>query len=356
MSLYNTLYTGIIENDLRLMWHCVVRHFRDDLSISQIHEEIRIPRTKVSQLLKEAIRIGMVRIDFDPPRLLQLETGLIDRWGLRDAIVIEAGRDMSFTMRDIGRAAAPYLEGIIGKLVIDRQKQNKGKPVRISFACGRTVLEVVQALRPAYFSKANLHGVGLEIYPLNVSDTAAFAAQFPNLIVSAVKAKWSSDEVTAYNLVVKHIDRGFETEEEKLKYLKAHGIHQLFENASNADIFVIGIGAFKDINPGFREILREKGIEQHKLMQLAEGEINYQPFNARGFLSVEEVPEIHRRLISVSTLTLKKAAEQPDKYVLAVACGLEKVNAVKTSLARNNLCYNILITDDQVADALLRKG
>lgn len=347
----------IPEGDIRTMWRCVLMRYRDQKSVNQIHGEVGLPRAKVSEILEDALRIGMVKLEFEPPRLFQLETDLIDQFGLKDAIVVEAGRSASFTIRDVGRAAAPYIEGVLEELVIKRLEQTaeKREPVRVGLACGRTLLEVVEALRPAYFSEDNLREVGLEIYPLNVADTAIFAAQFPNLIVSAVKAKWSSDKVTAYNLQVRHIENDLSTEEDKLKCLEEHGIRHLFENAAKADLFVIGIGAFKDINPGFRKILQEKGIDQTKLEQLAEGEINYQPFNARRFLDIKDLPEIHTRLITVSRLTLKKAAEQPDKYVIAVACGSDKIDAIRASLTRNNLCYNILVTDDVVASALLYK-
>ena len=83
MLSYSRKRGEVKENDFRLMWRCAVRRYRDGESLSQIGEQIGLPRAKVSQLVEDAVRMGIVKIDFDPPRLLDLETDLIDQFGLK---------------------------------------------------------------------------------------------------------------------------------------------------------------------------------------------------------------------------------------------------------------------------------
>jgi DNA-binding transcriptional regulator LsrR (DeoR family) len=83
------------------------------------------------------------------------------------------------------------------------------------------------------------------------------------------------------------------------------------------------------------------------------GEINYQPFDARGV--VVDQPELRalmRRILSVGAERLQALSRREDRYVVAVAGGRPKVTAVLGALRGRFM--NVLVTDEDCAEALTR--
>ena len=66
----------------------------------------------------------------------------------------------------------------------------------------------------------------------------------------------------------------------------------------------------------------------------------------------QELAALTRRVIGVGALDLRERAARADRYVVAVAGGLEKVAAIRACL--KGRYFNVLITDAYVAEALLR--
>jgi DNA-binding transcriptional regulator LsrR (DeoR family) len=84
------------------------------------------------------------------------------------------------------------------------------------------------------------------------------------------------------------------------------------------------------------------------------GEINYQPFDGRGHLIRQaELESLTKRVIAVSAEHLCAMTRQHGKLVIAVAGGRYKLEAIRGSLL-GKLC-NVLITDEEVAQALVRE-
>jgi DNA-binding transcriptional regulator LsrR (DeoR family) len=81
------------------------------------------------------------------------------------------------------------------------------------------------------------------------------------------------------------------------------------------------------------------------------GEINYQPFDARG--AVVDRPELRalmRRILSVEASRLQALSRREDRHVVAVAGGRAKAEAVRGALQGRFM--NVLVTDEDCAAAL----
>ena len=65
-----------------------------------------------------------------------------------------------------------------------------------------------------------------------------------------------------------------------------------------------------------------------------------------------ELAALTRVVIGVGALELRERAERPDRYVVAVAGGLEKTEAIRACL--KGKYFNVLVTDAYVAEALLQ--
>jgi deoxyribonucleoside regulator len=85
------------------------------------------------------------------------------------------------------------------------------------------------------------------------------------------------------------------------------------------------------------------------------GEINYQPFDGKGHVvRRSELEGLTKRVIAVAAERLREMTRQHGKLIIAVAGGRYKLEAIRGALL-GKLC-NVLITDEEVAQALIREA
>jgi DNA-binding transcriptional regulator LsrR (DeoR family) len=101
----------LTSRELRQTVHCLELYYRKSQSQKDIASALGVSAATVSRLLKRAFDEGLVRVELDLPRREQLEAGLVERFGLRDAVVIAAG-GRGDVKEELGTAAAAYFEKI----------------------------------------------------------------------------------------------------------------------------------------------------------------------------------------------------------------------------------------------------
>lgn len=92
------------------------RYFLDGRSKTQIADALGISRFRVARLLDKAQAVGFVRIEISSPARIDVElsAGLIERYGLRHAVVLATQEvDESALRTQIGAAAADLLTEIV---------------------------------------------------------------------------------------------------------------------------------------------------------------------------------------------------------------------------------------------------
>ena len=149
------------------------------------------------------------------------------------------------------------------------------------------------------------------------------------------------------------------SKEEYEKRLAANPeLQKIYRDIWNVDIMVLGIGYLTGPLPGFRALAsQELGLTAEDLARKGVvGEINHTPINAKGEpltdYSDPELAALTRRVIGVGALDLRERAGMADRYVIAVAGGLEKTEAIRACL--KGRYFNVLITDAYVAEAILQ--
>ena len=134
-----------IAPDTRLMLRAARLYYRLDLTQDQVGQRLGISRYKVGRLLDRAVREDAVRIEIVHPadRLVALEDGLVERFGLRGAIVVDvpqmgiAAEDEQLARERVAVAAAQQLESL--------------HPTgAIGVSWGRTMLELAGRLRAGW--------------------------------------------------------------------------------------------------------------------------------------------------------------------------------------------------------------
>src|SRR3990170_1629422 len=290
------------SRELRQMVRCLELYYRQGKSQKDIATAVGLSAATVSRLLKRAFDDGFVRVELDLPRREELETGLLERFGLRDAVVVAAG-GRGDLKEELGAAAAAYFEKIAAN------------GMRIGLSCGFTLYQTIRQLRGRRFRD-------LALYPLSGESTLKLVDLFPNTLVGMMAAKYRP-HVTAYALPVQHLLSLREIERERRRLLRDPEIRKIYEAAQGVDIALVGIGSIAEETPGFCALAESYGVSVERLRQLGVvGEINYQPFDHDGrIVDRPELRALMRRVLSVGGDRLQALSRRSDRYVVAIAGG-----------------------------------
>ncbi len=324
-----------VPRERRLMVRCLELYYRQARSQKEIARALGVSAATVSRLLKRAYDDGFVRVELDLPRAEELEAGLTERFGLRDAVVVAAG-GRGDLKEELGAAAAVYFEKIASN------------GLRVGLSCGFTLYHTIRQLRERRFRD-------LALYPLSGESTLKMVDLSPNTLVGMMAAKYRP-HVSAYALPVHHLLSLREIEREWRRLLRDPEIRTIYEAAQTVDVALVGIGMIGEQTPGFCSLAESYGLSVKRLRQFGVvGEINYQPFDAEGrIVDRPELRVLMRRVLSVEGTRLQALSRRPDRHVVAIAGGRPKVDAVRGALAGRFM--NVLVTDEDLAGALLRRG
>lgn len=103
-------------DELRLMARVARMYYENDMRQSDIADQLGLSQATISRLFKRAKEEGILRISVHVPQgvFSELEEQIIDKFNLRDAIVVDCIHDEEqIIQRDIGAAAAYYIESTI---------------------------------------------------------------------------------------------------------------------------------------------------------------------------------------------------------------------------------------------------
>jgi DNA-binding transcriptional regulator LsrR (DeoR family) len=316
------------------MVQCLELYYRQGRSQKDIAAALGVSAATVSRLLKRAFDEGLVRVELDLPRTQELETALVERFGLRDAIVVGAG-GRGDVKEELGVAAAAYFEKVA----------NNG--LKVGLSCGFTLYHTIRALRDRRFRD-------LDLYPLSGESTLKLVDLSPNTLVGMMAAKYRP-HVTAYALPVQHLVSLREIERERRRLLRDPEVRRIYEAAQAVDVALLGVGQIAEQTPGFCSLAESYGVSVRRLREFGVvGEINYQPFDDQGrIVDRPELRVLMRRVLSVSGDRLQDLSRREDRHVVAVAGGRPKVEAVRGALQGRFM--NVLVTDEDVAQAVLKR-
>ncbi len=315
------------------MVQCLELYYRHGQAQKDIAQALGVSAATVSRLLKRAFDEGLVHVELDLPRAQALVAGLIRRFGLRDAVVVGVGGHGDIR-EELGRAAAARFETLA----------MRGH--RIGISCGFTLYQTIRFLRERRLRD-------LVLYPLSGESTLKVVDLFANTLVGMMAAKYRP-HVTAYALPLQHLVSARTIERDRRRLLRDPDVRRIFAAAHAVDIALVGIGMIAEQTPGFCALAESYGISVRRLRQLGVvGEINYQPFDEAGrVVDRAELQALTRRVLSVDAHRLQALSRRRDRYVIAVAGGREKLDAIRGAVRGQFM--NVLVTDDQVAAALLR--
>lgn len=304
------------SSDRAAMVHAAKRYYLDDVSKVLIAEELGLSRFKVARLLEQARRDGVVTITIQDAGLPlpDLSAAVAAHLGLREALVVEAGRDEVEIRREVGRAAAMLL----GRTLHEGDV--------LGLAWGRTLTEMSSRMPPLprvdVVQLTGAIGTDLDASPVEVVRRVALQSGGSALPIFAPLVV--DDPATA---------DGLRRQPDVARALR------MFERVTTA---VVSVGSWDPPNSQLLSALSER--ERAELLALGvRAEIATILVSDDGEVLA---PEFARRCLTVDVDQLRRV-----RRVVAAAGGTDKAQAV-AAIARAGLISE-LVTDRTLAEGVL---
>ncbi len=297
--------------------------YQYDLSKTDIGSKLRMSRLRVSKLLKDSIREGIVKISIQDMEgtYLDLEDALEEKFRIYRAVVADTSVDYEITKKNIGKAAAGFLVDTI----------NKGDVVGVAW--GTTIFEMVSLLP----KRVEMKGVtvvqitgGSNQIPREVN-----ASELSRRIAEVFKAK-------CYYL---HAPAILSSKEAKKVLLSEKDVKNTLENFTKVNVAIVGIGSIKP-EPSTM-LYRDGYISKEDFTSIfktcAVGDINSYFYDKKGNRCETALDD---RVIGIDLEQIKRI-----RYVIGIAGGVEKVDAIYGAL--KGKIINSIVTDHETAEKLL---
>lgn len=310
-------------DELRLMTKVARLYYVDNLRQTEIASQLDISQATTSRLLKRAHDEQIVRITLNIPLGIHadLERQLESLYGLKEALVVESYPDEKQIMRDLGSAAAYYLDTTI--------KPNE--IIGISSWSG-TLLATVDAMMP--ISKP----IGAQVIQILGGVGIPTAESRAVYLVSRLAMLVQGQSIL---LPVPAVVNGADTRQ---VYMQDPFVCEAMQRFDEVTLALVGIGSVEPSDllassgnifaPEERELLSQQG---------AVGDVCLRFFDAAG---QPVITPLDGKVIGMELEQLRKV-----KRSVGIAGGPRKIAAIRGALRGRYI--NILITDLLTAQALV---
>jgi DNA-binding transcriptional regulator LsrR (DeoR family) len=314
-----------LVDELRLMTKVARLYYQDSVGQREIAAQLDVSQASVSRLLKRAEQEHIVRIVITPPQgvFAELETGLEQRYGLKEVLVVDCESEDEDLLRNLGSAAAYYIETTV----------KPDEVIGVS-SWSATLLAVVDAMHPQARS-LNTHVVQI----LGGMGNPA-AEEHANHLISRLAALVRGQ---AHFLPAPGVVSSADVLPALLNDAFVSETLQYFDRVTLA---LVGIGS---LSPS--RLLASSGnvFSEHELEMLHEhgavGDLCLRFYDAQG---QPVTNSLDQRVISMTLEQLKHV-----KRSVGVAGGVRKYEAVRGAIVGGWI--NVLVTDRWTAEKLLKE-
>jgi DNA-binding transcriptional regulator LsrR (DeoR family) len=310
-------------DEMRLMAKVARMYYDQGIRQQEITERLNIHQSKVSRLLKRARESNIVRISVTTPAGVfpELEDALETRFGLQEAVVIDSEGGEARIVKDLGSAAAFYLETTL-----------KPKMVVGISSWSRSLFAMVETLHPTESGRGGkvvqiLGGVGT---PSTLYQATILAQRLASLVGAAPVLLQAPGVVGSA--------------EAKAILVGDPAVEEAARLFNKLDLALVGIGSMEPSALLASSGNIFAGPEREELQRRgAVGDICFQFIDKNG-VPVES--PLKQRVIGIDLESLKRT-----RRVVGIAGGTDKVTAILASL--RGQWINVLITERKTAERLL---
>ena len=313
-------------DELRLMTKVARLYYVDGLRQTEIAEQLDISQATISRLLKRAQDEQIVRFSLNAPVGIHadLERQLESTYGLKEAIVVESLANDKQIMRDLGSAAAFYLNTTL-----------KANEVIGISSWSASLLATVDAMMPV------TRPIGAEVVQILGGVGTPTAESNAVHIVSRLAMLVQGQSIL---LPVPAVVGGLDTRQ---LYLQDPFVCETIERFDSVTLALIGIGSLEpsDLLASSGNVFSAQELQALR-DQGAVGDVCLRYFDAEG---VPVQTPLNNRVIGMELEQLRKV-----KRSVGIAGGERKQAAIRGALRGGYI--NVLITDLHTAQALVPLG
>ena len=309
------------DKDLALLTKLAWMHYIQGMTHMRIADATGLSRTKVTRMLLEAKRRGIVEINIsgEYKSCVELEYAIREKLPLKKVIVAPSGDDEETTLKSVGRATADYLN------------DNLQKNDVLGLAWGMSFYYILPYLKQQ---------CGLDLYTVQLMGGVSNGGKKdPQNLITQMSSRLMARGIH------KNVPAIVESGEIKEILLRDSGIGQMMDMAENCTKALLGIGS---IIPD-RSVLGKVGIVGSKDLERLANE-----YNAVGDIVgwfIDESGEVVKsefsdRIMSPMPEIIKKI---PEKIVEVY--GVKKLKP--TLAAIKGGWIDVLIMDERLAEAII---
>ena len=310
-------------DELRLMTKVARLYYVDRLRQTEIADQLDISQATISRLLKRAQDEQIVRINISAPAgtYADLERELESVYGLKEAIVVESLPNEKQIMRDLGSAAAYYLDTTL-----------KPKEVIGISSWSSTLLATVSAMTPI------TKPIGAQVIQILGGVGNPTAESDAVYIVSRLAALVQGQSIL---LPVPAVVGAHDTRQ---LYLQDPFVCDTIERFDSVTLALVGIGSVEpsDLLASSGNVFSSQELESLRTLG-AVGDVCLRFFDADG--APIQTP-LNDRVIGMELEQLRKV-----KRSVGIAGGPRKLAAIRGAVRGG--VVNVLITDSFTAQALI---
>lgn len=310
-------------DEIRLMAKVARMYYDQGIRQQEITERLNIHQSKVSRMLKRAREANIVRISIATPAgfFPDLEDALESRFQLKEAVVIDSDGEEDRVVRDLGAAAAFYVETTI-----------KPKMVIGISSWSRSLFSMVDAMHP---STAGIGGKVVQI----LGGVGNASTQYQAMLLAQRMAG-----LIGASPVLLQAPGVVGSAQARAVLVKDAAVEEAAKLFGKLDLALVGIGSLEPSS-----LLASSGnifsVEERRQLRRsgAVGDICFQFMDKLG--RPVESP-LMKRVIGIDLATLKSAPR-----VVGIAGGDAKIPAITAAL--KSKWINVLITDRRTAERLI---
>lgn len=306
-----------ITDNLRLTLKVCQLYYEQNMSQKEISAQLGISRPQISRILTGARENNVVSIKINNPFLeeTKLEHFLIERYGLKDALVLNTGKagEPDDELEEFGRMAADCIDAYI----MDHN--------RVGVMSGQTISSLAWSIRI-------LNRRGLEFVPLVGGMSSTSASWHANAIAQRLA------ECSGGNCYILNAPIIVQSKEARNILIREPGIAEVLQKINSCDAAIVGIG---QINMNSTNV-KAGTLDNDDIKRLEEAgavaSVCTSYLDAEGKIIETELDE---RTIGVTLSQLKRSR------TIALAIGSGKVNSIKAALSSGYL--DVFITNLETA-------
>jgi len=318
------------EKDIRLLYEAANQFYIQKKKQPEIVKSLGLKnRVQLWRLLREAERIGIFEINVNLPRFLQLEKRLVSTYSLQDARVIMTPEKEFRLKKELGKAAARYFEETLAR-----------DNLKIAIGGGQTLYEFVQEVDIQDLK-------GLKIFPLKGGKPGIEPFSTCSL-ASALSGKGNKAEFEGLPVLPDYMP-----DKQIKRTLKDPSAKDKMEKIKGADVFIIPIGSLKPKSIGYQGAEKKMGesLDDYIERGQAKAVVCSKLIDKEG----KHIPSpLDDLVLSPDPEEMRRISEEGKSKIVCVSGGIWKKEAILAGL-RGKL-FNILITDEQVAEFLIKLG